>query len=77
MQNLLPLFIPENIQADVPRGGDVRMEDPGKELNPRSFQRVLVRECHLQLEGSILNTESIFRSVSAVRMEDPGEELNP
>ncbi len=52
------------------------MEDPGKELNAWSFQRVLVRECHLQLEGSILNTESIFRKFS-VRMEDSGEELNP
>ncbi len=52
------------------------MEDPGKELNAWSFQRVLVRECHLQLEGSILNTQSIFRKFS-VRMEDPGEELNP
>ncbi len=52
------------------------MEDPGEELNPRSFQRVLVRECQLQLEGSILNTESIFGKVSAVRMEDPGKELN-
>ncbi len=57
MINLLPLFIPENIKADFPRGGDVRMEDPGEELNSWSFQRVLVRECHLQLEGSILNTK--------------------
>jgi hypothetical protein len=34
----------------------VRMEDPGKELNAWSFHWVLVSECHLQLEGSILNT---------------------
>ncbi len=52
------------------------MEDPDKELIPRSFQRVLFSECHLQLEGSILNTESIFKKVSSVRMEDPGKELS-
>ncbi len=48
-----------------------------EDLNPWSFQRVLVRECHLQLEGSISELIIILRKVSDVIVEDPGKELNP